>query len=155
WGFVTTMPVALIVALTTFVAILMSREKKEIPWTRETVLLLIFTGWMFMSTLMAQYPWLAWPQWDKVWRIILMTYVTMMLITDRERLHWLVVVIALSLGFYGFKGGVFILTGGSGNNVMGPSGSFIADRNSVGLALIMTVPLLWYVRLQIQHYWLR
>jgi probable O-glycosylation ligase (exosortase A-associated) len=148
WGFVTTMPVALMVALATFAGMLASREKKEIPWTRETVLLLIFTGWMFVSTLLAQYPGMAWPQWDKVWRIILMTYVTMMLITNRERVHWLVVVIALSIGFYGFKGGTFILMGGAGNNVMGPSGSFIADRNSVGLALIMIIPLLWYVRLQ-------
>lgn len=147
WGFSTTMQFALIVALTTFTAILISREKKQIPWTRETILLLLFTGWMFISTLMAAYPGLAWPLWDKVWRIILMTYVTMMLITDRDRLFWLVVVIALSLGFYGVKGGIFILTGGSGHNVMGPAGSFIADRNSVGLALIMTVPLLWYVRL--------
>ncbi len=155
WGFVTTMPVALIVALTTFAAILVSKEKKEIPWTRETVLLLVFTGWMFVSTLMAQYPGMAWAQWDKVWRIILMTYVTMMLINDRQRLYWLVVAIALSIGFYGFKGGVFILAGGSGNNVMGPSGSFIADRNSVGLALIMTVPLLWYVRLQTENSRLR
>lgn len=155
YGFVTTMPVALIIALTTFAAILFSKEKKQIPWTRETVLLLIFTGWMFVSTLLAQYPWFAWPQWDKVWRIILMTYVTLMLINNRERVFWMVVVIALSIGFYGFKGGVFVLTGGAGNNVMGPSGSFIADRNSVGLALIMIVPLLWYVRLQIENYWLR
>lgn len=148
WGFVTSMPVALIVALTTFAAILVSKEEKRVPWTRETVLLLIFTGWMFVSTLLAQYPGMAWPQWDKVWRIILMTYVTMMLITDKQRLYWLVVVIALSIGFYGFKGGVFTLTGGASNNVMGPPGSFIADRNSVGLALIMAIPLLWFVRLQ-------
>lgn len=153
WGFITSTPVALIIALTTFAAILFSKEEKRIPWTRETVLLLIFTGWMFLSTLMAQYPDMAWPQWDKVWRIILMTYITLMLITDRQRLHWLVVVIALSIGFFGFKGGVFILTGGSGNNVMGPEGSFIGDRNSIGLALIMTVPLLWYVRLHTENVW--
>ena len=61
WGFVTSMPVALIVALTTFAAILFCKEEKRIPWTRETVLLLIFTGWMFVSTLMAQYPGMAWP----------------------------------------------------------------------------------------------
>jgi len=151
WGFSTSMPFALIVALTTFAAIVLSKEKKEIPWTRETILLLIFTGWMFVSTVFSMYPGMAWPQWDKVWRIILMTYVTMMLINDRFRLHWLMIAIVLSLGFYGFKGGLFILSGGSGNNVMGPSGSFIADRNSIGLALIMTVPLLWYVRLHTEH----
>ncbi len=128
-------------------------KKKELIWTRETKLLLIFTGWMFISTLLAMYPELAWPQWDKVWRIILMTFVTMLVINSRERLYWLIVVISLSLAFYGVKGGIFVLTGGSGNNVMGPGGSFIEDRNSVALALLMTVPLLWYVRLQATQAW--
>jgi probable O-glycosylation ligase (exosortase A-associated) len=78
-----------------------------------------------------------------------------MLIRDRDRVHWLVVVIAFSLAFYGVKGGIFVLTGGSGNNVRGPGGSFIEDRNSIGLALLMTVPLLWYVRLQLKVAWQR
>ena len=153
WGFSTTMPFALIVALTTFAAIAMSREKMQIIWTRETKLLLLFTGWMFVSTLLSMYPWMAWPQWDKVWRIMLMTFVTILVINERERLHWLVVVIALSLAFYGVKGGIFVLTGGSANNVRGPGGSFIEDRNSIGLALLMTLPLLWYVRLQVKQHW--
>jgi probable O-glycosylation ligase (exosortase A-associated) len=155
WGFSTTMPVALIIAITTFVAMFASREKKAVPWTRETELMLVFTLWMFVTTLFALYPWLAWPQWDKVWRIMLMTFVTLMLINERERVHWLVVVIALSLAFYGVKGGYFVLTGGSAHNVRGPDGTFIGDRNSIGLALIMTVPLLWYLRLQLTHFWLR
>ncbi|HRG72067.1 MAG TPA: putative O-glycosylation ligase, exosortase A system-associated, partial [Thauera aminoaromatica] len=150
WGFSTSMPFAFMVALATFVGILFSREKKEIVWSRETWLMLVFTGWMFLTTAFSWYPGLAWPQWDKVWRIMLMTYVTLMLIRDRDRVHWLVVVIAFSLAFYGVKGGIFVLTGGSGNNVRGPGGSFIEDRNSIGLALLMTVPLLWYVRLQLK-----
>lgn len=155
WGFSTTMPFALIVALATFLGMLMAREKVQIPWTRETKLLLAFTLWMFVSTWFANYPWMAWPQWDKVWRIMLMTFVTLMLIKERDQLHWLVVVIALSLAFYGVKGGIFVITGGSAHNVRGPNGSFIDDRNSIGLALLMTVPLLWYVRLQLKNYWLR
>lgn len=155
WGFSTTMPFAQIVALTTFAALLVSREAKTLPWTRESKLLLAFTVWMFMSTVFSMYPGLAWPQWDKVWRIMLMTFVTMMLINERDRLHWLVVVIALSLAFYGVKGGIFVLTGGSVHSVRGPEGSFISDRNSIGLALIMTVPLLWYVRLQAKQAWQR
>lgn len=155
WGFATALPFAFMVAITTLAALLASKEKKQIPWTRETILLLIFIAWMFVSTLFANYPWLAWPQWDKVWRIMLMTFVTTMLINDRERIHLLMVVIALSLGFYGFKGGIFVLTGGSAHSVMGPEGSFIGERNSIGLALIMTVPLLRYVQLQAGNVWLR
>lgn len=155
WGFATTMPFAFMVAVTTLVALFLSKEPKRIPWTRETVLLLIFIGWMFLTTIFSNYPWLAWNQWDKVWRIMLMTYVTMMLINDKERIHLLMIVIALSLGFYGVKGGVFVLTGGSAHQVLGPWGSFISERNSIALALIMTVPLLRYLQLQSTNFWVR
>src|SRR5690606_2860693 len=113
WGFSTTMPFALMVALTTFAAIVFSRVKKEMIWSRETKLLLLFTAWMFITAAFSMYPELAWPQWDKVWRIMLMTFLTVFLIREKEHVHWLVVVIALSLAFYGVKGGIFVLTGGS------------------------------------------
>lgn len=146
WGFAYSFPFAQIVALTTLAAMLLSREKKQIPWTRETIVLLMLIGWMFLTTVYSLYPVLAWPQWDKVWKIMLVTYLTMMLINDEYRLKVLMFMIALSLGFYGFKGGIFVLTGGSENSVLGPEGSFISERNSIGLALIMTVPLLNYMR---------
>lgn len=155
WGFAYSMPFAMMVAVTTLAALLITREKKEIPWTRETILLLIFIGWVFLSTVFANYPWMAWDQWSKVWRIMLMTYVTMMLINDRHRIHLLVAVIAGSLAFYGVKGGVFVLTGGAAHNVRGPLGTFIGDRNSIGLALLMILPLLWYLRLQMKVIWAR
>jgi hypothetical protein len=51
--------------------------------------LLVLIAWMFMTTVFSLYPWLAWEQWDKVWRIMLMTYVTMMLINDEHRIKLL------------------------------------------------------------------
>jgi probable O-glycosylation ligase (exosortase A-associated) len=155
WGFSTTMPFAFMVAITTLVAMLASSEPKRIPWTRETILLLLMTGWMFLTTCFALVQDPAWEQWNKVWRIMLMTYVTMILITDEYRIKMLMFVIALSLGFYGFKGGLFTATGGSAERVMGPQGSFIGDNNSVGLALIMTVPLLRFMQLQMTHRYAR
>ncbi len=155
WGFAYSLPFAQLVALATLIGMVMSREKKDIPWTRETILLLIFIGWMILSTINSMYPWLAWEQWSKVWRIMLMTYVTMMLINDKHRIHLLVTVTALSIAFYGFKGGIFVITGGSASNVRGPPGTFIEDRNSIALAMLMALPLLWYVRLQAKKVWMR
>ena len=155
WGFATTMPFALLIALATLGALAVSREPKRIPWTRETILLLVLIGWMFITTCFALVQAPAWEQWDKVWRVMLMTYVTMMLITDKHRVKMLMFVIALSLGFYGFKGGVFVLTGGSAHQVLGPPKTFIGERNSIGLALIMTVPLLYYMQLQMTRWYAR
>ncbi|MFN2338581.1 MAG: putative O-glycosylation ligase, exosortase A system-associated [Gammaproteobacteria bacterium] len=155
WGFAYTMPFAMIVALATLTALLMSKEPKRIPWTRETILLLVLIAWMFMTTVFSLYPWAAWEQWDKVWRIMLMTYITMMLINDEHRIKMLVFVIALSLGFYGFKGGIFVIQTGGNHSVMGPADTFIGDRNSIGLALIMAVPLLHYMQMQMTRWYFR
>ena len=128
WGFSTTMPFAMIVALTTLVALLISREPKRIPWTRETVVLALFILWMIFTTFFAMYPVLAWPQLEKVLKIQLMIFVAMILINTRERLHALVWTIALSLGFYGVKGGIFTIMTGGAYRVQGPPGTFIGGK---------------------------
>jgi probable O-glycosylation ligase (exosortase A-associated) len=155
WGFAHDFPFALLTALAILVGLLISREPKKIPWTPETVILLLFIGWMFLTTLVAVYPPLAWQEWDKVWKIQLMTYVTMMVMTTRERVHAMVWIIALSIGFYGFKGGIFTLLTGGAYAVYGPGGSFISGNNEIGLALIVTVPLIRYLQLTTQQQWLR
>ncbi len=153
WGFAHDFPFAQLVALTTMVALVISREPKKIPWTREIIILLLFTFWMFLTTTTSMYPDLAWYQWDKVWKIILMTFVSMMIMTDKWRIQAWVWAIALSLGFYGFKGGVFTMLTGGAYAVYGPEGTFIGGNNEIGLALIMVIPLLRYCQLISEKFW--
>lgn len=155
WGFAYDLPFGLIVAVVTITAFLFSREKKEIPWTRETVLLLIFIGWMLFTTFFAFYPELAWMEWNRVWKIQLFVFLTAILINNKQKLDWLVWVIVLSLGFFGVKGGIFTIATGGSYHVWGPDGSFIQGNNSLALALIMTIPLMWYLRLQASNRWIR
>jgi probable O-glycosylation ligase (exosortase A-associated) len=145
WGFITEMPVAYMVALATLVGMLFSREPKRIPWSRESVVLAMFVAWMTITTFFAMYPPLAWEQLEKVAKIQLMIFVAMMLINTRERLHALVWTIALSIGFYGVKGGIFTILQGGEHRVYGPPGTFIGGNNEMGLALAMTVPLMYYL----------
>jgi probable O-glycosylation ligase (exosortase A-associated) len=155
WGFSLDLPFALIVFLTTVFSLLMSRESKKIPLSREIVLLLIFVVWMFLTTLLSWFPQLAWEQWDKVWKIQLGVILTLMLVTNRERIHLLVWTICVSLGFYGFKGGLWTVATGGTNRVYGPDGTFIGGNNEIGLALIMIVPLLWYLILHSSRKWVK
>jgi probable O-glycosylation ligase (exosortase A-associated) len=155
WGFAYDMPFAMIVALVTLASVLMSREPKKVPWTRETIVLLIFLAWMLVTTTQAMYPVLAWPHMNEVWKILLMVYVTMMLMQSKERINQLVWVIAMSLAFYGVKGGIFTIVHGGVYHVRGPEGSFIGGDNEMGLALIMTIPLLRYLQLTTPKAWLR
>ena len=155
WGFAYHFPFAMIVGLVTITAFLFSREKKDMPWTRETLTLLLFIGWMLTTTLFAFYPEAAWLQWDKVWKIQLMVFLTALIITDRHKLHWLIWIIALSLGFYGVKGGFFTIMKGGVHRVQGPEGSFISGNNEIALALVMVIPLIRYLHLQETRKWIK
>ena len=155
WSFAYDMPFAMIVALVTLVSLLMSREPKKIPWARESIVLLIFLSWILLTTMQAMYPWLAWPHFNQIWKIQLMVFVTLMLMQSKERINQLVWVIAMSIGFYGVKGGIFTIVNGGVYHVKGPEGSFIGGDNEMGLALIMTIPLLRYLQLTTRSMWVR
>jgi probable O-glycosylation ligase (exosortase A-associated) len=155
WSFAYAMPFAMIVAVVTLMGLLMSREPKKIPWTRETVLLLVLIGWMLATTINAMYPPLAWGKMNQFWKVLLMVYVTMIVMQSKERINLLVWVIALSIGFYGVKGGIFTVVHGGVYHVRGPEGSFIGGDNEMGLALIMTIPLLRYLQLATKSAWVR
>jgi probable O-glycosylation ligase (exosortase A-associated) len=154
YGFAFSFPFSQIIAIVILVSLFKSKEPKRIPWTREVILLLIFILWMLLTTFFALNPNPAWEQWDKVWKIMLMIYVTLMLINTRQKLDWLVWVVVLSLGFYGVKGGIFTILHGGAHRVQGPIGSFIAGNNEMALALIMIIPLMRYLQLRTKNFWI-
>lgn len=155
WGFAYDFPFAFVVGIVTMAALLFSREPKRIPWTRESIVLLLLILWMLVTTIFSLHPGLSWLQMEKVVKIQLMIFLTMMLINTRERLEKLVLVIALSLGFYGVKGGIFTIVHGGAYRVQGPYGTFIGGNNEMALALIMAIPLLWYLHLTAKKIWMR
>jgi len=155
WSFAYLFPFAALTAVVTFLGIILSREPKRFPVTPVTVCLLFWIGWMSLTTLFAMNPESAWPEWNRAMKIQLMVLVTMMLIQTRDRLYWLVWVIVLSLGFYGFKGGIFTVLTGGNYMVWGPAGSFIEDNTSMALALIMVLPLMRYLQLTSSNKWVR
>jgi len=84
-----------------------------------------------------------------------MTFVTMTLFQERTRLRWLYMVTALGLGFYGLKGGLWVLRTGGAERVFGPDMSFFADNNTLGLALCMILPMLLYLSREEPRPWLK
>ncbi len=155
WGFATEMPFAQIVAVTLILSLLIAREVKPLSTLPLTWLLAFWWFWWFVTTLTAFYPAAAWEEWDRTWRILLLTFLMIALLTTRERIDALVWVIVLSLGFYGVKGGIFTVLGGGVNHVNGPPGSFISGNNEIGIALVMTVPMIRYLQLVSASRWIR
>jgi len=155
WGAAYSFPFAMIVAATTVVAWLLSKEPKRIPWCGVTVLLVAFVLWINITTLFALVPDSAWEKWDTVMKIMFMTFLTLALATTRQRIHALVWVIVVSIGFYGIRGGIFVLLTGGNYLTFGPPSSFIEANNALGLALIMILPLMRYLQLHTANRWLR
>lgn len=153
WGATSQFGFAQIVGLVTIAAWLLSKEPKKIPWTPLTGLLLAFTLWMGWTTIFALAP-DANAKWVLVMKIMLITFITLPLIQSRERIESLVWVIALSIGFFGIKGGVFVILTGGEYRVWGPEGSFIGANNALALALIMILPLLRYLQMRARSKWL-
>jgi putative inorganic carbon (HCO3(-)) transporter len=113
--------------------------------TRETFLMMLLWCTFTLSTLFALNPVPAWDKWKDVSKLIVMAVVTSMLLTDQKRMRYFLLVVGLSLGFYGFKGGLFSLANGGELSVWGPSPSLLYGNNNIGLALNMALPFLWYL----------
>jgi putative inorganic carbon (hco3(-)) transporter len=145
WGFAVNLPFAQMIGIATIMGIIACRdpEKRPIPWSRETVLLaclwLIFT----ITTITAMYPAEAWPKLVETSKILLFVFFTLKFFQTRERLRIMFLVVALSLGFYGLKGGIWavFVTFGT-QRVQGPDGTFIGGNTELGLALNMILPFL-------------
>jgi probable O-glycosylation ligase (exosortase A-associated) len=155
WGFAHDLPFAQMVAIATLLGLVATREKYPPPSMREVYLLALFSLTMFVSTLFAYYPVAAWEQFDKVWKILLMTFITIIFFQDPKKLRALVWVIALSIGFYGLKGGIYVVRTGGAHNVQGPEGTFIEGNTEIGLALNMILPFLVFLRRETTNPWLR
>lgn len=147
WGFAYDFPVAMVIGIATLMAWVLSKEPKKLQINFVSGLLLTFVFWMSVANLFAMVPDLAFEKWTQSAKILLMTFVTMMLMGTRERLHALVWVAVISLAFFGIKGGVFTILKGAEFRVWGPPGSFIADNNALAMALVMMLPLVRYLQL--------
>jgi probable O-glycosylation ligase (exosortase A-associated) len=143
WDFAYSQPWAMMVALATLAGLLFAgKDRTPLPRTLPVYLLLALWAVFVISTLGAFQPVEAWDQLDKVSKILLITFVTMILFRDEEKIRYLLYVIALSIGFYGLKGGIWALGTGGANKVMGPPETFIGGNTEIGLAIIMVIPLL-------------
>lgn len=137
----------LIIAIVTTGSWLMSRERKLPIGGFTTGLVLLLLAWSTINTFFAFDPDFSWVYWDRAWKTIAMCILSGILAVNRVRLHALIWVVAWSLLYYGVKGGIFTLITGGHYHVWGPPDSMLADNNTMGLALVMLLPLLNYLRL--------
>lgn len=156
WSWAYNMPFAQIIAICTLVSVIINIKKLyRFPNDRVTVLLVLFVLWLGVSPLFSFHIDKELDFWLRAIKIQFMVLVALLLVGERQQLHRLIWVLALSVGFYGIKGGLFTIITAGNHRVFGPAGSFIADNNALALAIIMVVPLFRYLQLHTENRWIR
>ncbi len=134
FGFAYDMPFAAIIAAVTLLSLLLnSKQRQAVPLQSVVILWCVFIVWTTITTYFAFAPDAAWAMYKKFFKVMLMTLVMLALVIRRDQLDKVIWAIALSLGFYGIKGGVFTILSGGSSRVWGPSGSFIEGNNELAL----------------------
>ncbi|HJS45922.1 MAG TPA: putative O-glycosylation ligase, exosortase A system-associated [Rhizomicrobium sp.] len=146
FGFVRSLPLNLIVAGTAVLSWALSEEPKKIPRNSLTVLFLIFLAWMTFNSFFAFNTTWSWPYWDRTWRVFALAFLIAATATNRVRIDAVIWVAAISLMYYGVKGGIFTVMTGGVYRVYGPDATIISDNNQLALAVLMSIPLIEYLR---------
>src|SRR5258708_2078559 len=162
WGVAYHFPVAWTVAIPTVAGALFTRQTTRPCHLRETFLMACLWAWFAVTFLHArQVPIFhghildAETQLLQVSKILLMTFFTILLVTSRERLKYLLLVASLSLGVRGIAGAIFGFRTEGQSRIYGPADSFLSDNNDFGLALNMMLPLLFFLAREVEQRWLR
>jgi probable O-glycosylation ligase (exosortase A-associated) len=155
WGIAQTLPLSQIAGICTILGFLFWSERKAFPQQWELVLLTALCCVFVLSTIFAIRPADAITKLILVSKILLIVILSTAIINTKDRVHALLRVIALSLGFFAAKGGIFVILTGGSHLVYGPEESFLAANNSIGLAMAMNVPLLAYLSKIETRPWLR
>ena len=147
WGFAFSAPFAAAAAGATLLSLFVGRDKLRMPTDPPVVVLFLFVVWMCITTVFAIDPAGSVDQLSKILKIQLMTGVAFAAIQSRKHIELFIWVAVISIGYFGFKGGIFTIMTGGAYRVWGPPGGFIEGNNELAVALVMTIPFVYYLRL--------
>lgn len=155
YGFAFFFPFAAITAVATLASVLWNRKQLRLPRDPAVIALIVFLLWCCLTTALAIHVEESMVTLERTVKIQLMTLVCLAALRTRRHIEAFIWVNVVSLGFYGVKGGIFgIATGGSAR-VWGPPEGMIQGNNELGLALVMVIPLMNYLRVTAANAWVR
>ncbi|MES2254012.1 MAG: putative O-glycosylation ligase, exosortase A system-associated [Pseudomonadota bacterium] len=155
YGFLHGFELNFYIAVFTAIAWIFSKERKTAPMNLVTAMVVLFGIWISITTLNAIHREFSYQYWDRTMKTLVLALAVMAIANTKARVQAVVWVTVLSLAFFGVKGGGFVLLTGGSHHVFGPEETMIADNNSLGLALVMILPLINYLRETSQKAWVR
>jgi probable O-glycosylation ligase (exosortase A-associated) len=150
-----TAPVAAVVAIATMAGLVFTRDRVRLIAAPSTWALVAFMIWICITLPFSIHFDAGLELWSRALKIDLMILVALAALYTRKHVMALAWVLVISIGFYGFKGGIFTIGSGGGSRVWGPPDSYIEGNNELAVALIMIIPLMRFVQMQLKAAWAR
>lgn len=152
WGFTGSVPWAYLTAIATVIGCIGAQEPKRSPFNPTTLLILLFIVLFSLSSLVALAPMdLVAAKWEANAKAFGFLVLIAAMLSDKFRIHALLWVMVISLGYYGVKGGGFTILKAGGARIFGPPATTIADNNHLAAGLLVTLPVMNYLRMQSAH----
>ena len=145
WGFAYSLPFAMIAVALLVVGMMTHPKQVRWPSSGPVTVLALFVVWMGLTTVAAIHFDESSAIYVNVSKVLGVALLIGCVVRTREEILGFIVVTALSVAFFGIKGGFFTLVTGGAFRVWGPPGSAIADNNELAVALIVSIPLLYYL----------
>ncbi len=104
-------------------------------------LLALFFAVTLLSTIQSEHFYYSWSSWIEFSKVLIVSYVIVLLTNDRTRFRYVLLIIAMSLGFECAKQGwaqLYRAPGAPNNNPI----PFLGDNNGVAVGAMMLVPIL-------------
>lgn len=155
YGFLGNFELNFYIALLTAAAWMISKERKIAPLNPVTGLFVVFGIWVSITTYFALQYNFSYVQWDRAIKTLILALAIITITSTKARIQAVIWVMVLSLGYFGVKGGGFTLLTGGRHHVFGPENSMIEDNNALGLALVMILPFMNYLRVTTKTAWVR
>jgi putative inorganic carbon (hco3(-)) transporter len=156
YGFAYDFQFATLVAACTLVGLLLTKDDIRYQSSTLMIMLLVLPLWTVVTFMFALEPEQAVRRMKEIPKTFLFVHLCAMLLRSRRHLEWMLWVIVVSVGFYGVKGGLFTVLTGAGGKVWGPPGdTYLSDNNAIAVAIIMVIPLMFYLRTVSSSRWVR
>ncbi len=149
------LPLNLIIAAWTIVALVLNGEAFRFRFDAVTGWLLAVMGWLFVSQAASLDPENSAQYFDRFTKTLLFAILCVQMATSRLRLHALIWVFTLSIGFFAAKGAVFTIATLGEFRVQGVANTILEDNNHMGIAIATTLPMILYLRSIAAKAWVR
>lgn len=145
WSLLSSVPLALIMALGAFLAYLLMDRRAPPKLTLPHVLIGVLAIWITLTETWALYPDQAWAKWDPSFKVLLFTCFMPFVFRSRIQIEAYVLIILLSAAGHLMPWGLKTLVTGGGYNqslgLLSVNASALAESSTVAAVAIMLVPL--------------